>query len=48
MNKIAKLIPVGRLGETDEIAKLVDWLVSDSNTYLTGQNIMIDGGFSRV
>ena len=48
MDKVAKSIPVGRLGETDEIAKLVNWLVSDSNTYLTGQNIMIDGGFSSV
>jgi len=26
----------------------VSWLVSEENTYISGQNIMIDGGFSRV
>jgi 3-oxoacyl-[acyl-carrier protein] reductase len=37
-----------RLGRVNEISSLVSWLVSDENTYITGQNIMIDGGFSRV
>ena len=41
-------IPIGRLGHTNEIASLVSWLVSIENTYMTGQNLMIDGGFSRV
>jgi NAD(P)-dependent dehydrogenase (short-subunit alcohol dehydrogenase family) len=41
-------IPMGRLGQVNEIASLVSWLVSDENTYISGQNIMIDGGFSRV
>jgi len=27
---------------------LVSWLVSNENTYISGQNIMIDGGFTRV
>lgn len=44
---IAK-IPVGRLGRAEEIARLVLWLASDENTYLAGQNIAIDGAFSRV
>lgn len=44
---IAK-IPVGRLGRAEEIARLVLWLTSDENTYLAGQNIAIDGAFSRV
>jgi NAD(P)-dependent dehydrogenase (short-subunit alcohol dehydrogenase family) len=46
--KIQKSIPMKRLGQVSEIASLVSWLVSEENTYLTGQNIMIDGGFSRV
>jgi len=49
--EIAKLkdqIPMKRLGQTSEIASLVSWLVSNENTYLTGQNLMIDGGFTRV
>jgi NAD(P)-dependent dehydrogenase (short-subunit alcohol dehydrogenase family) len=41
-------IPMKRLGQVDEIASLVSWLVSDENTYMSGQNLMIDGGFSRV
>ena len=41
-------VPVGRLGEVDEIADLVLWLSSSENTFVTGQNIAIDGGFTRV
>jgi NAD(P)-dependent dehydrogenase (short-subunit alcohol dehydrogenase family) len=41
-------IPIGRLGRVEEIARLVLWLASDENTYLAGQNISIDGAFSRV
>ena len=41
-------IPMKRLGQANEIASLVSWLVSEENTYMAGQNIMIDGGFSRV
>jgi len=50
-NGIAQLegqIPMKRLGQANEIASLVSWLVSEENTYMAGQNIMIDGGFSRV
>ena len=41
-------VPARRLGQVDEIARLVLWLASEENTYLAGQNIAIDGGFSRV
>jgi len=41
-------IPMKRLGQVNEIASLVSWLVSEENTYLTGQNLIVDGGFSRV
>lgn len=44
---IAK-VPANRLGQTDEIARLVLWLASDENTFVVGQNIAIDGGFTRV
>jgi len=46
-NLIAQ-VPAGRLGEVDEIANLVIWLSSAQNTFVTGQNISIDGGFTRV
>jgi NAD(P)-dependent dehydrogenase (short-subunit alcohol dehydrogenase family) len=45
---LVKKIPMKRVGDPKEIAAFVSWLVSDENTYITGQNIMIDGGFSRV
>lgn len=35
-----------RLGGTDEIAKTVLFLASDDSTYLTGQNILVDGGWT--
>jgi len=48
MAEIAARIPMGRLGEPEEIAAFVAWLVSPMNTYVSGQNLLIDGGFSRA
>ena len=48
MMELKDRIPMKRLGQPEEIAALVSWLVSNENTYLTAQNIMIDGGFTRV
>jgi NAD(P)-dependent dehydrogenase (short-subunit alcohol dehydrogenase family) len=48
IKNILSSVPSRRLGQVDEIARLVLWLASEENTYLTGQNIAIDGGFSRV
>jgi len=39
-------IPAKRLAKANEIAELVYFLVSEKNTYITGQAIFIDGGFS--
>lgn len=41
-------VPANRLGRVEEIARLVLWLASDENTFISGQNIAIDGGFTRV
>jgi len=46
--EVQRQIPIKRLGKANEIASLVSWLVSNENTYISGQNIMIDGGFTRV
>ena len=46
IQKIIERIPVKRLGKPEEIASLVCYLVSESNSYITGQSIHIDGGFS--
>lgn len=41
-------VPAKRLGQVEEIARLVLWLASEENTFISGQNIAIDGGFTRV
>lgn len=43
--KIKATIPLGRFAEPDEIAQTVAFLISKNNTYITGQTIIIDGGF---
>jgi NAD(P)-dependent dehydrogenase (short-subunit alcohol dehydrogenase family) len=48
IRRLLENVPAGRLGKPEEIARLVLFLSSEDNTYLTGQNIAIDGGFSRV
>jgi 3-oxoacyl-[acyl-carrier protein] reductase len=48
LKAIEKQIPIGRMATPDEIAKAVLYLVSEGNTYLTGQNIVVDGGFTNV
>ncbi|MFS0574461.1 SDR family oxidoreductase [Sporosarcina sp. 179-K 3D1 HS] len=45
--KASKAIPLGRYGNPGELAKLVVFLASDANTYLTGQSILIDGGQTK-
>lgn len=45
---LAAQVPMGRFGRPEEIAQVVLFLASDLNTYLTGQNIVVDGGFVSV
>ncbi len=48
MDKIALEVPMKRLAYPSEISKVVVFLASELNTYLTGQNIIVDGGFVNV
>lgn len=43
---IEHLIPLGRLARPEEIARMIYFLGSVENTYITGQKILIDGGFT--
>ena len=46
IKKLTSLIPMGRMATADEYHSAVQFLCSDASIYLTGQNIVIDGGRS--
>lgn len=46
IKQISKEIPMQRMAEPKEIAELVYFLCSEKNTYITGQKILIDGGYT--
>jgi len=43
-----KIVPIGRVGEAEEFAKLALFLASDAASYITGAAINVDGGLSPV
>jgi NAD(P)-dependent dehydrogenase (short-subunit alcohol dehydrogenase family) len=45
---VANMIPLGRLGTPDEIARVVVFLASDDSSYITGTELFVDGGFAQV
>jgi NAD(P)-dependent dehydrogenase (short-subunit alcohol dehydrogenase family) len=44
MNQFAASIPLGRMGEPDDIAKVALFLASPAADYVTGELIVVDGG----
>jgi NAD(P)-dependent dehydrogenase (short-subunit alcohol dehydrogenase family) len=46
LEAICAKIPLGRLAEPTEIANAVAWLASADNSYITGQAILVDGGYT--
>jgi NAD(P)-dependent dehydrogenase (short-subunit alcohol dehydrogenase family) len=48
MRAIARAIPMGRIGTADEVARCALFLASDEASYVTGANLVVDGGWSAV
>ena len=46
IKEISKEIPLGRMATPEEIANVIYFLGSEENTYITGQKICVDGGFT--
>ena len=47
-DQMASIVPMGRLGQAEEIAVTVVFLCSDAASYITGQPIVIDGGYTAT
>src|SRR5262249_42337804 len=45
---ISSMVPLGRFGTPDEIAKAVVFLASDDSSYVTGTELFVDGGIAQV
>lgn len=46
LKRFAKLVPMARMGEADELSGIVQFLISPASSYMTGQNVIVDGGRS--
>ena len=46
LKKLLKLIPYGRIGEPEDVAKAAVWLASDDSDYVNGTTLFVDGGMS--
>jgi len=42
---LASKVPINRLGSPEEIGKTVKWLISEDSDYISGQVVVVDGGF---
>ena len=46
LQQLLKLIPYGRIGEPEDVAKAAVWLASDESDYVTGTSLFVDGGMT--
>jgi NAD(P)-dependent dehydrogenase (short-subunit alcohol dehydrogenase family) len=46
--ELAKNVPLGRMGDSDEIAKAVVFLASDEASYVSGVELFVDGGVAQI
>ncbi|OKH24265.1 glucose 1-dehydrogenase [Chroogloeocystis siderophila] len=48
LEQVASGIPLQRIGEPNDIAQAAVWLCSDAASFITGHNLVIDGGYTAV
>jgi NAD(P)-dependent dehydrogenase (short-subunit alcohol dehydrogenase family) len=48
IKKMLERVPLNLMGNKFDVAELVLWLASNENKYMTGQNLVIDGGFTSA
>ena len=48
VNNYNKRVPLGRMGLPQDISPIVAFLLSDKASYITGQNIAVDGGWTAI
>jgi NAD(P)-dependent dehydrogenase (short-subunit alcohol dehydrogenase family) len=46
--RIVSTVPMGRMGEPDEIAKAALFLASDDSSFVTGTELFVDGGRAQI
>ena len=48
LKSLTSIMPLGRMGKPDEIAKAAVFLASDDSSFVTGIELFVDGGFAQV
>jgi NAD(P)-dependent dehydrogenase (short-subunit alcohol dehydrogenase family) len=48
LKMVSAVVPAGRMGTPDEIAKAVVFLASDDSSYITGTELFVDGGLAQI